>query len=122
MTDTRVQTLTRSTTATVRKCPNGWEITPETGRQRIVTRDEIETHGTVFRGISCPEAWLAALVARHDYGRRGVVATLRQDASRRDGTLTNWEAYIGVRTPDGAVAGHGLWLHVTYRSPPDSTV
>ncbi len=56
----------------------------------------------------------AAIVARREFGRNGIVRTMREDSHTADYTSFTSEAFIGkYDRKGGTCTGHNIWLFET---------
>lgn len=65
----------------------------------------------VPRDADAKAEYAARVLARRQFGRRGVVATLRLDSHATDGSAHTYEAFIGRRNLDGSVSGRNVWIY-----------
>lgn len=52
----------------------------------------------------------AEIVARREFGRRGVCRTMRLDSHAVDGSYYYCESFIGRLGSDGSVSGRNIWI------------
>lgn len=56
----------------------------------------------------------AEIVARREFGRRGVCRTMRLDSWATDGSFYTYEAFIGRSGRDGTCTGHNIWIYESF--------
>lgn len=75
------------------------------------TYEHTGTGGPVRRAESAEQA--ADIIARREYGKRGICRTLRLDSYTEDRRNYTYEAFIGrpVKGEPGATAGRNVWIY-----------
>lgn len=56
--------------------------------------------------------------ARRLYGRRGQVGAIRVDSYSQDGSVMEFDAFIGRPAPGGGLAGHNVRFTVRWEGSP----
>jgi hypothetical protein len=66
-----------------------------------------------------PCSLAAGIVARREFGRNGIVRTMREDSHAADGSYYNSQAFIGkYDRKDGTCTGRNIWIRLEFENRP----